>query len=79
MKANIEWISTEKDPPEYGKSVLLLTDFGIIEGWREKSPHYPFGKYEFVKGDQHGCGCCAGNDDEIWYWSEMPDVPEDAK
>jgi hypothetical protein len=69
----MKWISVKDLLPEVDQEVLLLTYSGIIEGSRDKGDKLD---WTFIVLDSHGCGCCAGDSDEVTHWMKLPEKPK---
>lgn len=66
----MDWIDLKNEKPDVDKQVLLLTDSGVIEGSIDKDDDW-----SFIALDMHGCGCCAGDSDEVTHWQQLPEPP----
>jgi len=63
------WIDVETALPELLDHVLLLTDKGVIEGYRT------INGWDFITLNCHGCGCCGGEGDVVTHWMFLPEKP----
>lgn len=70
----IEWIKVTPELPKSGDAVLLLTDSGVIQGYRNEYKNYA--EWEFIILMIHGCGCCSHNDDVVTHWMPLPEDPK---
>ncbi len=68
----MKWISVNEKLPEINKNVLLFTDSSVIEGYKDDELYE---EWSFITLDFHGCGCCAGNSDEVTHWQPLPKEP----
>ena len=67
----MKWVSIKNRLPEIDKSVLVLTDSGIIEGSLDCN-----GNWSTITLDRHGCGCCGYDTDEFTHWMNLPEKPK---
>lgn len=62
--------------PKDGTRILLLIDGMAIEGT------LPIGSSKYLDlaiTSQHGCGCCATNDDWPTHWMPLPQPPNEGE
>lgn len=74
----MEWIKFSDRLPELQKNILVIYEDNIYTAqylyYEQDKPFYSLN----IKSD--GCGCCAGDDKigtNIFYWSEMPQLPKE--
>lgn len=64
------WVNVKNELPKKNTPVLLRVNGNIIQG--EYTPDSSYKKWDFIVLDTHGCGCCAGSEDEVTEWMELP-------
>ncbi len=69
----MKWQTIESAPKD-GTHVLVLIYGSVYEAWWDET-----GKWRLAKADQHGCGCCGGDEEHPTHWMPLPEMPEDTQ
>ncbi|CAH1205756.1 hypothetical protein PAECIP111893_02410 [Paenibacillus plantiphilus] len=64
--------------PKDGTSILVLNNDKYVYEARYDEDSWNKCKWKFASADQHGCGCCSGDDDEPTHWMPLPQMPKEA-
>lgn len=72
----MKWISVKDRLPEVGLEVLTFINGYVIEGAIDNIDDDGDVRWYLAVTSQHGCGCCADDDDKVTHWAEYPNVPE---
>ncbi len=75
-----EWQPIETAPKD-GTHILLFIESKIIEGWWEKREYdgpWPMvlELWKTIWLSEHGCGCCAEDNDDPTHWMPLPEGPD---